>query len=213
MAGTEAILDSETWYGMDTLINQGLKLKASKKRLHRTWGLGLLRVNQIQWPSGCGCFLTSVWWIWLLLVPLQIEQTQVRAVTQPLAGHRGQSSSITACSCSSSAAGPVLTLWVFPGALTCCLRFVHQLHMHMSTMERVVSHIKGFNEKIGQVQSSVTTCLHVTSYFIPPFFPCLFFLHLPYPLSVPILVFTQINNPPSFIFSYWSQFCYICTQI
>lgn len=46
-----------------------------------------------------------------------------------------------------------------------------------------------------------------------PFFPCLFSPpHLPCPLSVPVLVSSQINNPPSLFFSYWSQFCYFVVK-
>lgn len=170
----------------------------------------------MQWPSGCGCFLPSVWWIWLLLAPLQVEQI-------PL----GQSHSPWLAT--GATAGPthslvLFLLWHFGSSQglspTCCLRFVHPLHMHtcthahMHNAESGVTHNKDLMTRweIDRVESTVTTCLHVINHFIPPFFPCLFFTHLPYPLSVPVFVF-QIKNQPSLFFSYWSQCSCICPQI
>lgn len=163
------------WHGY---LNQSRSRAQSKQNsLHRIWGFDLLRVNQIQWPSGCGCFLPSVWWIWLL-VPLQVEQIHVRA--QPLAGHRGQ------CRSNTHSLLPLL-LWGWAWADTLGLPRVvtymlpevcsSVVHTRMRHGEIGITHRKDLMGRweICEVQSSVTRCLHVTSHFIPPLLSMLVF--------------------------------------
>lgn len=93
----------------------------------------------------------------------------------------------------SSPGGHLRTAW--------CL-LISCTHTHMHHGEIGITHRKDLMGRweIRQVQSSVTRCLHLTSHFMPPFFPCLSSPHLHYPLSVPVLVFSQINNPRSLFF-------------